>query len=250
MYARGTRALWHAAGRDHGVRTWQVVTFAVGLLSVAAALLSPLDALAADLFSAHMTQHLLLASVAAPLLALGVPHVPLLWSVNRGRRIALGRLLQRNHWLHPLSTLPLSFAVHSLALWLWHAPLLYEGALRNGALLALEHEVLLGTGFVFWAAAFNGLGRPGRTPGASVLYVFALAAQCTALGALMTFATRPWYAFYATTTPAWGLSAMDDQVLAGALMWMPAGMLYLGFALLLLMAWLRPVMTPRPGSFE
>jgi putative membrane protein len=240
-YARGTRALWRAAGRDRGIRSWQSVTFALGLLVVAVALISPLDALADVLFSAHMAQHLLLVSVAAPLLALGAPQLPLLWSVKRGSRVALGRIVQRLHWMRVLSALPVAFGLHSLALWLWHAPPLYEGALRNASLHAFEHLVLLGTGFLFWSAAFSGLHRAGRTLGASVLYVFALGAQCTGLGALITLSNRPWYSFYVTTTQLWGLSDLDDQALAGVLMWVPAGMLYLGFALLLLGAWLRPL---------
>jgi putative membrane protein len=247
-YARGTRALWHAAGRDRGIRSWQAVTFALGLFVVAVALISPLDALADVLFSAHMAQHLLLISVAAPLLALGAPHLPLLWSLKRASRVALGRLVQRVHWSAVLSGLPVAFGLHSLALWLWHAPPLYEGALRNGPLHAFEHLVLLGSGFLFWSAAFSGLARSGRTLGASILYVFALAAQCTGLGALITLSSRPWYPVYAATTVAWGLSPIDDQVLAGVLMWVPAGMLYLGFALLLLGAWLRPLPALSPAG--
>ncbi|MCA1644290.1 MAG: cytochrome c oxidase assembly protein [Chloroflexi bacterium] len=239
-YARGTGALWRAAGPDRGIRSWQAATFAAGVFVVAVALISPLDALADVLFSAHMAQHLLLMSVAAPSLALGAPHLALLWSVKRSSRVALGHLVQRLHWIRVLSALPVAFGVHSLALWLWHAPPLYEGALRYAPLHAFEHVVLLGTGFVFWSAAFTGLAHGGRTLGASFLYVFVLGAQCTGLGALITLSARPWYASYATSTAAWGLSARDDQALAGALMWVPAGMLYLAFALLLFGAWLQP----------
>ena len=162
---------------------------------------------------------------------------PLLWSVSRTSRVTLGRMLRRLHGLGILATLPVAFVLHSLALWLWHAPLLYDGALRNAGLHALEHVVLVGTGFLFWSAAFHHLVRGARAPGAAVLAVFALGAQCTGLGALITLSDRPWYAPYAPG--AWGLSAMDDQVLAGALMWVPAGLLYLGYALLLLGVWLR-----------
>jgi cytochrome c oxidase assembly factor CtaG len=238
MYMTGARALWRSAGRGRGVRIWQVGAFTSGLVAVAIALISPLDAISDVLFAAHMGQHLVLMSIAAPLLALGAPSVPLLWSLSRANRVRLGRLFRRVHPIAILATLPVAFGLHSLALWLWHAPPLYEGALRNPALHALEHLCLLGTGFVFWTAAFHRLVRGTRAPGAAVLYVFALGAQCTGLGALITLSTRPWYATY--SSGAWGLSAMDDQVLAGALMWVPAGMLYLGYALLLLGAWLRP----------
>ena len=239
-YVHGTRAVWRAAGHGRGVRTWQVKAFAAGTLMVALALISPLDAAADQLFSAHMLQHLLLMAVAAPMLALGGTQVAWLWALPRGGRVALGRLLNHLRGLRVLWSLPLAFVYHSLALWVWHVPPLYEGALHSAALHALEHLALLGSGVVFWSTAFSGLARGGWTPGASVLYVFALGAQCTGLGALITLSARPWYPLYATTSTAWGLSAMDDQVLAGALMWVPAGFVYLAFALLLLGAWLRP----------
>jgi cytochrome c oxidase assembly factor CtaG len=239
-YARGTRALWRAAGRGRGVRTWQVKAFVAGMLTVALALISPLDALADQLFSAHMGQHLLLMAIAAPMLALAGAQVAWLWALPPGGRVALGRVSNHLHALRLLWSLPVAFACHSLALWLWHAPPLYVGALHNAAVHALEHVVLLGSGVVFWSAAFSGVARGGRTPGASVLCVFAFGAQCTGLGALITLSARPWYTAYLESSAQWGLSPMDDQVLAGALMWVPAGFVYLGFALLLLGAWLRP----------
>jgi putative membrane protein len=245
LYARGTRALWRSAGRGRGIRTWQVSAFFGGLIAVAIALISPLDAMADILFSAHMAQHLALMAIAAPLLAVGQPAVPLLWSVSRTSRVTLGRLLQRLRPLSILASLPIALVLHSLALWLWHARALYEAALRNGAVHALEHMCLLGTGFLLWSAAFHQLVRGARAPGAAVLSVFAFAAQSTGLGALITFSSQPWYTTY--SAGAWGLSAMDDQVLAGALMWVPAGMLYLCYALLLLGTWLRPT-SPSGGG--
>jgi putative membrane protein len=240
-YAQGVRALWRAAGRGRGIRVWQAASFGGGLVIVAVALLSPLDSVADQLFSAHMAQHLLLIAVAAPLLALGAAPVAYVWALSRRERVALGKMIGYSHRLKPVLSLPVTFGVHSLTLWLWHAPPLYEGALRNAALHSFEHLALLGTGALFWSAAFNGLAHAGRTLGASVLYVFVIGAECTGLGALITLSARPWYALYATTSAKWGLSAMDDQVLAGALMWVPAGFVYLGFALLLLAMWLRPV---------
>ena len=239
-YAHGTRAIWRAAGPGRGVRAWQVKAFAAGMLTIAVALISPLDGMADQLFSAHMGQHLLLIAVAAPMLALSGARVAWLWALPRRGRVALGRMVNHLHGLRALWSLPVAFVCHSLALWLWHAPPLYETALHDAALHALEHVALLGTGVVFWSAALSGLARAGRTPGASVLYVFALGAQCTGLGALITLSARPWYSAYLTTSANWGLSPMDDQVLAGALMWVPAGFIYLGFALLLLGTWLRP----------
>jgi putative membrane protein len=229
-YASGVHGVWRAAGRGRGIRTWQALTFATGILACAIALVSPLDTLAETYFSAHMAQHLLLMSVAAPLLALGSPELALLWSLSRRMRVRVG---QHVHLLRTrLMVLPVAFVLHSVALWAWHAPPLYEAALHSALLHALEHLSLLGTGVLFWSAAFSGLHRNTGRVGAAILYVFAFAAQCTGLGALITLSREPWYPSY---------TSLDDQVLAGVLMWVPAGMLYLGYALLLLGSWLRPL---------
>lgn len=237
-YLRGVHALWHAAGRGRGIRVWQRATFLLGILALATALDSPLDTLADQLFSAHMAQHLMLMTVAAPLLAAGGAHVAYLWAMPRRARVLVGGATQRLRPLHPLSTSAAAFVLHSLALWLWHAPPLYQAALRSAPLHALEHTLLLGTAVLFWAAVLLGVHQSSTALG-GVLYVFALGAQCTGLGALIALSTRPWYPAYAASTSAWGLSPLDDQVLAGALMWVPAGFVYLGVALLLLGVWLR-----------
>jgi cytochrome c oxidase assembly factor CtaG len=244
LYARGTATVWRLAGRGHGVRVWQAIAFGSGCCAVGAALVSPLDALADNMFSAHMAQHLILITVAAPLLAVSGAHGAFVWALPRRGRTAVGGVSTRLKWPRDTASLLLAFTVHSVAIWVWHLPALYEGALRNDAVHALEHVVLLGSGVLFWSAATRGLTRAGKTLGASVLFVFALGAQSTGLGALITTARSPWYGWYTTTAPAHGLAVMDDQVLAGALMWVPAGFVYLGLALLLLGAWLRPL----PGS--
>jgi cytochrome c oxidase assembly factor CtaG len=218
---------------------WQVSAFGAGLVTLAIALLPPVDTLADVLFSVHMAQHLALIVVAAPLTALGAPQVPLLWALSRSMRVGIGRLVVQLYGLRKLGCMPVAFALHSLSIWLWHIPGPYEAALRIDALHALEHSSLLGSGFLFWAAAFHGLTRARGTLGASVLYVFALGAQCTGLGALIALSNRPWYAAYAWG--GFGLSGMDDQILAGALMWVPASLLYLAYALVLLGAWLHPL---------
>jgi len=231
-YWGGTKKLWRAAGHGRGIRPWQTLAFASAILAIVAALLSPLDILADRLFSAHMGQHLLLMTVAAPLLALATPEVAVLWALRPPHRTALGSALRRLRAVRILGALPIAFALHSAALWLWHAPPLYEAALHNAVLHALEHATLLGTGYMFWSAAFSGLRRAGRGLLVSFLYVFVLGAQCTGLGALITLSSRPWY-------PSYG--SLDDQVLAGVLMWVPAGFAYLAYALWLLGAWLRQI---------
>lgn len=242
LYGRGARTLWRIAGRGRGVRTWQPAALGAGVFTLFVALVSPVDALGGALFSAHMVQHLLLITIAAPLLAAANPLLALVWAWPLRTRRAFRRLRPLLHFVRVDASLPVAFALHSLSLWLWHLPLLYEAALANGALHALEHLALFGTGVLFWSAAWASWPRVGP----SILYVFAIAAQCTALGALMTFSAQPWYSVYASTTRGWGLSPLDDQVLAGVLMWVPAGFVYLALALILFGIWLRPL----PASAE
>jgi putative membrane protein len=229
LYGLGVRTLWTRAGRGHVVSTRQVGVFGVAILILLLALESPLDALSADLFAAHMVQHLLLILVAGPLLVLGAPLAPLLWSFPEPARRAIGRVLRRLSF----STRPgVAFVLHSLALWTWHAPALYEAALRSRGVHVVEHLSFLLTAILFWWAI-----RHAR--GASLLYLFGLAVESTVLGALLTFADAPWYAAHAATTAQWGLSPLADQQIAGLIMWVPGGVVYLGTGLALLAAWLK-----------
>jgi putative membrane protein len=231
LYARGMRTLWRRVGPRQVVRGWQVAAFAAGLLALLVALASPLDALAAALFSAHMLQHLLLIVVAAPLLALGAPLVPLLWALPPHPRHAVAAVWRqapalRAGW-RALSRPALAWALQALALWLWHLPPLYEAALASEPVHAAEHVSFLGTALLFWWP----LVRPGPTNrlggGMGTLYVFTAAVQGSALGALLTFAPAPWYGAYDAPTRAWGLTPLEDQQLAGLLMWIPSSLVYL-----------------------
>jgi putative membrane protein len=241
-YGRGVRSLWRGGGVGRGVRPWRASAFGVGLLAVAAALLSPLDAAADHLLSAHMAQHLLLVVVAAPLLVVGSPMLamsrvlPERWrqGARRWGRSRTTRVSQRT-LTNPIASLLLVTAV----LWAWHVPPLYEAAVEDPVLHLVEHASFLGTALLFWWVALQPSG-PRRLPhGADVLYVFAGALQSGALGALFTFASSPIYPLYARRTATLGLSPLADQQLAGLLMWVPSFVVYLLAAGALFVAWLR-----------
>jgi putative membrane protein len=243
LYARGVRALWRRAGVGQGVRRWQAAAFAGGIAALTLALISPLDRLSAALFSAHMVQHLALILVAAPLLVLGAPLLPSLWALPPARRRALGRWWKRARavrFLWHAATVPVvAWLLHAVAVWIWHLPALYQSALRSTLVHQLEHISFLGTALLFWWVLIHPAGRRGLGYGWGVLYVFAAALQSGALGIALTFAPSPWYPAYAATTGAWGLTPLEDQQLAGLIMWIPAGMLYLLAGLVLLAAWAR-----------
>jgi putative membrane protein len=246
-YARGLHTL-RARSRG-GVRHWRVGCFFAGMLTIAVALLSPLDAMAASLFSAHMMQHLLLMIVAPPLVVLGLPGFVLLWALPRSGRRAVGRWWAHARMAAPLRalwhavTMPVpAVLVHTAAVWAWHVPALYERAIWSAPVHALEHGSFLTTGiFVSWAALRpRGMSRARRSAGfaTGLLVVFATAMQSGALGALLTFARTPWYSAHGIGPALWGISPLEDQQLAGLVMWVPGGLLYTVAAALLFGAWM------------
>lgn len=244
-YAVGVRLLWSRAGAGGGIACWRVACFAGGMFTLAVALISPLDGLSAALFSAHMAQHMLLILVAAPLLVLGAPGTALLWALPLDGRRGVGHWWQRRRALRALwhggTRLDVAWAIAAAALWVWHAPAFYQAALRSEPVHVLEHTSFLLTSCLFWWALLRRGAHRRVNYGAGVVAVFAMALQGGALGALLTFSATPWYPAYAAHTAAYGLTALDDQQLAGLIMWIPAGVGYLLAACALFVAWLNAV---------
>ncbi|MFN2633216.1 MAG: cytochrome c oxidase assembly protein [Thermoanaerobaculia bacterium] len=139
-------------------------------------------------------------------------------------------------WTAVTRPLP-AFLLQSLTLWIWHLPALYQASLRSDFAHALQHGSFFAASTVFWWALLQGrFGRQGY--GAAAIAVFATTLEGGVLGALITFARSLWYPIYEARTAAWGLSPLEDQQLAGILMWVPAGLLLVGFGLALFAAWL------------
>lgn len=183
-----------------------------GLAVFALATISPLCALSSALFSARVAQHMLLVAVAAPLIAAG-----LRWRPTGPAAVAA------------------AFVAQMATIWVWHLPGPYALALSSNAVYWAMELSLLGSGVWLWSAML----APGRAGGAIAL-ALGTVIQMGMLGALITFAGRPLYAAHLTTTEPFGLTALQDQQLAGLLMWAPAALPYLGFALQRLLAELLP----------
>jgi putative membrane protein len=242
LYGVGVRRLWRNAGRYHVVSRAEVVAFYAGILTLLVALCSPLDALADTLFSAHMLQHVLLITVAAPLAILGAPLVPMLWSLPRGMRVGAGRAWNAAglRTAGAALALPLpAWALHTLALWAWHTPGAYSAALANDAIHACEHASFYLTALLVWWVALRPLRGHGGVAGAVCVLVGTLA-QSGALGAILTFSGTPWYYGQSAGAAAWGLTALQDQQLAGLIMWIPAGFVYLAGVLAVMRRILMP----------
>jgi putative membrane protein len=240
VYGAGLIGVWRSAGYGRGIRPVAAAAFACGWIAIAIALSPPMDELSDTWLSAHMIQHELLMVVAAPLIAVSAPLIALLWAAPAGwRRRVLDAVRRRpiaRVWA--LLSAPASvFMLHAVALWVWHLPRLYDYALEHEAAHLVQHGCFFGTAALFWWGIAHGrYGRRGY--GAAVVYVFATAVHGGLLGALLTVAPRVLYAPYLTTHPS-GFTPIEDQQLAGLLMWVPASLIFAAGGLVLFAGWLR-----------
>ena len=233
-YVFGLRRAWRRAGRGRGVRRAEALAFGAGLAVLAFMLALPLHAWGRLRFAPHMLEHELLTLVAAPLLAAGRPGVPYLLAMPLSWRRRLGALQSWRRLCSP----GVAWGLHGAAFWLWHAPPLFEAALASEAVHYLQHLTLLGTALLFWTSLLPRRADT-RTRMVAAFALFTTAMHSTLLGALLTLSPTVWYASYAGAAGAGGLSALEDQQLAGLIMWVPAGLVYAAAALALLSLSLR-----------
>ncbi|HEU4828704.1 MAG TPA: cytochrome c oxidase assembly protein [Gemmatimonadales bacterium] len=218
----------------------RVPLFVAGWIVLALALASPLHPLGSALFSAHMLQHELVMAVAAPLLVLGRPLAPVMFALPGGWRRPAGSWAGGRHtrplvefFAHPL----VATLLHAAAVLTWHLPPLYESTLRSEGLHAAQHASFLITAVIFWWSLLRGGARPRR--GAAVIALFITTVYTGGLGALLTVSGSPWYTAYGNAAAAWELTPLEDQQLAGIIMWMPGSGPYLLAALMLIAGWIR-----------
>lgn len=230
LYLRGWRRIRRT--RPRLFPGWRAGCFLGGLLCLWIAIASPLDTLDGLLLVAHMTQHLILMSVAPPLLLLGAPAVPLLRALPRSAlRDGLGPFFRA-----PLLHRVFRFLTHPVFAWLamniaylaWHVPAPYELALRSPGWHEVEHACFLGTSLLFWFPVIQPWPSVHRGSRWAMLpYLVGADLVNTALAASLTFSGRVIYPSYAAGPRVFGLSALGDQVAAGALMWVVGSIFYL-----------------------
>jgi putative membrane protein len=239
LYTRGVARLWRRAGRGRGVQVWQVACFAAAWLLLVAALVAPLHWLGGRLFAAHMIEHEILMALGAPLLAVARPIGAILWALPARWRRGFGGLAQAPAlaavWRRLTDPL-IATVLHAVALWTWHIPKLYDAALASDRLHWLQHLSFLATALIFWWALLRGRARE-RGYGAAVLYLFATSLHTGFLGILLALARQPLYPLQTRTALEWGLTPLEDQQLAGLIMWVPAGLVYAVAALALAGIW-------------
>lgn len=237
IYILGVRSLWKRAGMGSGISRMRVITFGVAMIVLFLALVSPLDALSDELFTAHMIQHLLIVLIAAPMFVIGRFALAFAWALP-------ARSIPRQ-WIQTWDVLirPMTASLlHASVMWIWHMPRLYEASLHNEWIHFLEHASFFLTALLFWQS-FSDLtedAHMGRSAkfGMGILSVFGVALVSGLLGVLIAFSPYAWYPSYIHETARYGLTTLEDQQLAGTIMWVPSGVVYLLAAMGVMTRWL------------
>jgi len=208
-----------------------------GIVALAIALGPPLESHAATDLAAHMVQHVVLLAIAPPLLIIGAAPAAVLralpappaWTTRAARAVVR---------VPVVLLIAVAIALQTTALGVWHVPVIYDAAAAHVPLHAAEHLSFLVTGLAFWWL----VARLGT--GSAVIAVFVASLPGTLLGALMTLSTAPWYPRYTTGSVA---AALQDQQLAGVVMWAVGGMAYVAAGAVLFVMWLRDLERVSPA---
>lgn len=246
-YGRGAVSIWRQVGAGRVVSSGAAGAWAAAVVVLAVALVSPVEGLAHTLLAGHMLQHVLLTLVAAPLLAVARPALPLLRGLPHRLRRRAARLHARGASLRRAAgtgTWVLGAAgVYGATLIAWHLPAAYEGALAHDLLHAVEHATLLGASVLLWWTVSESGHRSVFGYGAGIALVFVAGLQHVGLGAVLSLAPTALYPGYAPGAAAWGLTPLADQQLGGVLMWAPSKLLHGAVVAVLAVAWLRDIET-------
>src|SRR5258708_1327646 len=230
LYARG----WRRLHRERPARytTARLAAFLAGIAALFLAIASPIDAFAAFLLQVHMIQHLLLLMIAPPLIWLGQPVIPILRGLP-GRVLTIGlgpflssRALRRfgRAITHPV----FCWLTMSAAVIFWHLPRWYELGLNSASWHAFEHACFFSAALLFWWPVVQVWPSHSAWPRWAMIPYLVLADLVnTGLSAWLVFSGHVVYRSYELGPRLWGISALDDQSTAGAIMWGPGSAAYL-----------------------
>ena len=249
LYALGSR------GRDRP-RPLQALAFSASLLTIVIALDSPIDYYADQLFWVHMLQHVLLLTVAPPLLLLGRPW-PRMWrALPLEPRTKVARAIALSRWMAPVRALarPLpAWILFNVTFVGWHLPAAYNATLTSGGIHALEHAMFFFIGLLFWARVIDpGPLRPRMIWPARIAYTAGAMVVGWLLAITLVMVPHPIYGYYAAlqTRPG-GISALTDQQLAAGVMWVLGSLAYTITFIIGFYRWLEPDRSPSsaPAAF-
>jgi putative membrane protein len=236
LYLRGW--LHFSLARLNVVPAWRACSFLLGLFLVWAAVGSPLSAFDEQLLTVHMVQHLLLMTLAPPLILLGAPIMPILHGLPR--HFVQGVLGPLFRWPpvqqlgRVLSQPAFCWLSATMALVAWHIPAAFTLALQSERWHVVEHACFLGAGLFFWWPVIQPWPSVSTRPRwSTLLYLFLATLPCDILSGFLVFSERVAYPIYFSTRRQFGLSVLEDQQFAGALMWTCVTIVYLVPAVIL-----------------
>jgi len=215
----------------HTIETWRAGSFVLGLLFIWLAVASPIAALDHELLTIHMVQHLLLMTLAPPLIWFGAPMKALLHGLPQG----FGNVMSHCFRSPPIQRLGWAIA-HPAVCWLaaaatlvgWHVPSLFALGMRSGLWHTIEQVSFLASGLLFWRPVIKpGEGKSNGSEWPILLYLFVATLPCDILSGFLVFCNRVVYPVFLSSPQSNGLSALEDQQCAGALMWTCVTVVYL-----------------------
>jgi cytochrome c oxidase assembly factor CtaG len=237
--SRSKRSGWHVGA------SWRPVAYWGGLLILGIALMSPIDVLGTQLFTMHMVQHVLIVMIVPPLLLLANPLPYFLWGLPDKGRLRVGRLFSRGsgfrRTLKKITGPGLVWMAFVAIYWGWHDPNAYSFALQNSLVHDIEHFSFLLISILYWWHVIGAGPRIHRpfSPAARIGYLIAAIPPSMLAGVVIAFATQPIYSYYEAMPRLWGLSVMDDQRIAGVIMWVLGSMMYIIAVLIIASRWLK-----------
>jgi putative membrane protein len=250
VYVAAAALLYALGGRGWRKREpLRVVAFTAGLVTIVVALDGPIDKYAEELFWVHMLQHVLLLTVAPPLILLGRPW-PRMWrALPLQLRTTVGRSIARAGWTAPLRVLarPLpAWVLFNATLVAWHIPVLYNATLSSYTVHQIEHAMFFFTGLLFWARVVDpGPLRPRLDWPARVAYTVGSMVVGWVLAITLVLVPHPLYSHYASlVSRPGGISALTDQQLAGGVMWVLGSISYTVAFFVAFYRWLEPETVP------
>jgi putative copper resistance protein D len=215
------------------------VAFLGGLAVIAIALMSGIDTYDTTLFSVHMVQHLLLTLVAAPLIVLGAPITTVLRVATPNVRRTVILPILHSRVLRILTFPVVAWVIFAGVMWGTHFSPIFNRSLEDPVVHDLEHALYVGAGLLFWWPAVGSDPSPWRMPHpVRAMYVFLQMPQNTFLAVTILNSSVPLYPHYATEIRSWGPTALEDQQIAGGLMWLCGDLLFLAAILAIVAAWM------------
>lgn len=229
---------WRKVRAAGGIQppTWYALAFASGILFLAFSLLGPLETYNEQLFTLHMSQHLVIMQVATPLLLLGRPAQLILRALPpRKTKRTVGFLFGKSNIRYAVIAITgpvVAFMLFSVNLGIWHLPSFYEAALTNDWIHHLQHLLFAGFSMLYWWLIIDPVPRHHRLPeGWAIGSIFLSMMIGSGIGAILTLSGSVLYPFYLEAANPWGWSPLVDQQVGGLIMWVGSFLLYAGFAI-------------------